>query len=66
MDQHGLKNKDLVPQFGTDSAVSMFLSAQRRLTIAQIQAPSARFHLLTDLFLGVQPAARRGYSGVAR
>jgi HTH-type transcriptional regulator / antitoxin HigA len=32
MDQQGLKNKDLVPQFGTDSAVSMFLSGQRRLT----------------------------------
>ncbi len=53
MDQHGLKNKDLVPEFGTDSAVSMFLSGQRRLTIPQIQALSARFRLSTDVFIGV-------------
>ena len=53
MDQHGLKNKDLVAEFGTDSAVSMFLSGKRRLTIPQIQALSARFRLSTDLFIGV-------------
>jgi HTH-type transcriptional regulator/antitoxin HigA len=53
MDQHSLKNKDLVSQFGTDSAVSMFLSGQRRLTVSQIQALSARFHLSTDVFIGV-------------
>jgi HTH-type transcriptional regulator / antitoxin HigA len=53
MDQHSLKNKDLVPQFGTDSAVSMFLSGQRRLTVPQIQALSARFRLSTDVFIGV-------------
>jgi HTH-type transcriptional regulator/antitoxin HigA len=52
MDQHSLKNKDLVPQFGTDSAVSMFLSGKRRLTVAQIQALSARFRLSADAFLG--------------
>jgi HTH-type transcriptional regulator / antitoxin HigA len=53
MDQHGLKNKDLVSEFGTDSAVSMFLSGQRRLTIQQVQALSARFRLSTDVFIGV-------------
>jgi HTH-type transcriptional regulator/antitoxin HigA len=52
MDQHDLKNKDLVPQFGTDSAVSMFLSGQRRLTVPQIKALSARFRLSADAFMG--------------
>jgi HTH-type transcriptional regulator / antitoxin HigA len=53
MDQQGLKNRDLLPEFGTDSAVSMFLSGRRRLTVQQIQALSARFHLSTDVFVGV-------------
>jgi HTH-type transcriptional regulator/antitoxin HigA len=53
MDQHDLKNKDMVPEFGTNSAVSMFLSGQRRLTVPQIQALSARFRLSTDVFMGL-------------
>jgi HTH-type transcriptional regulator/antitoxin HigA len=52
MDQHDLKNKDLVREFGNESAVSMFLSGQRRLTVQQIQALSARFRLSADAFIG--------------
>ena len=33
MEQQGLKQRDLVPQFGSESAVSMFLAGQRRLTL---------------------------------
>jgi HTH-type transcriptional regulator/antitoxin HigA len=51
MDQHKLAQRDLVPQFGTDSAVSMFLSGQRRLTIDQMVKLSDRFRLPADVFL---------------
>lgn len=49
--QH-LSQRDLIPQFGSESAVSMFLSGQRRLTLAQVRKLSARFHLPADVFIG--------------
>jgi len=52
MEHQGLAQRDLVPQFGTESAVSMFLARQRRLTIKQLRNLSLRFKLPADVFLG--------------
>jgi len=49
--QQNLTQRDLIPQFGTESAVSMFLSGQRNLTLAQVRKLSARFNLPVDLFI---------------
>lgn len=51
IERHGLTQRDLVPQFGSESAVSMFLSGQRKLTIAQVRKLAARFKLPADVFL---------------
>ena len=37
MEQQGLKQRDLVPQFGSESAVSMFLAGQRKPTLEQVR-----------------------------
>lgn len=50
-----LTQRDLIPQFGSESAVSMFLSGQRNLTLGQVKKLSARFKLSTDVFI---PCAR--------
>ncbi len=51
MQQQGLKQRDLIPEFGNESAVSMFLSGQRELTVKQIVGLSQRFHLPAEVFL---------------
>ena len=51
IEKQGLTQRDLVPQFGSESAVSMFLAGQRKLTVTQIRKLAARFHLPADIFL---------------
>jgi HTH-type transcriptional regulator/antitoxin HigA len=51
IDQQNLTQRDLIPQFGSESAVSMFLSGHRNLTIEQVRKLSTRFKLPTDLFI---------------
>jgi len=46
-----LTQRDLIPQFGSESAVSMFLSGQRKLTLDQVRKLSARFKLPADVFI---------------
>jgi HTH-type transcriptional regulator/antitoxin HigA len=50
MDQHGLKQKDLVDVFGTPSIVSEILSGKRDLNKDHIARMSARFHVSPELF----------------
>ncbi len=50
MDQHGLKQKDLVDVFGTPSIVSEVLAGKRELTKDHIKRLSERFHVSPDLF----------------
>lgn len=50
MDQHGLKQKDLVGVFGTPSIVSEVLSGKRELNKDQIKRLSERFHVSPELF----------------
>jgi HTH-type transcriptional regulator/antitoxin HigA len=51
MERQGLTQRDLISQFGTESAVSMFLSGKRKLTLRQVQRLSERFGLPGDVFL---------------
>jgi len=51
IEHQGLTQRDLIPQFGSESAVSMFLSGRRKLTIAQVRKLAARFNLPASLFL---------------
>jgi HTH-type transcriptional regulator/antitoxin HigA len=50
MDQHGLKQKDLVGVFGTPSIVSEVLSGKRDLNKDQINRLSQRFQVSPELF----------------
>jgi HTH-type transcriptional regulator/antitoxin HigA len=50
MEQHGLKQKDLVDIFGTPSIVSEVLNGKRELSKEHIRRLSARFHLSPELF----------------
>ena len=58
IEKGNLRQRDLIPEFGTESAVSMFLSGQRNLTVEQIQKLSARFKLDANVFLPLPAAAK--------
>ena len=58
IEQQNLTQRDLIPQFGSESAVSMFLSGQRNLTIDQVRKLGTRFKLPTDLFIPRGEGAR--------
>jgi HTH-type transcriptional regulator / antitoxin HigA len=50
MEQHQLKQKDLVKVFGTASVVSEVLSGKRELSKEHIRRLSRRFHVSPELF----------------
>ena len=50
MDQHGLKQKDLVDVFGTPSIVSEVLNGKRELNKEHIRRLSDRFGVSPELF----------------
>lgn len=50
MDQHGLKQKDLLDVFGTPSIISEVLNGKRELSKEHIRRLSARFHVSPELF----------------
>ena len=45
MEQNGLSQKDLVPEFGSPSRVSEFLKGERRLSLEQAKRLADRFKL---------------------
>jgi HTH-type transcriptional regulator / antitoxin HigA len=49
--QQNLTQRDLIPQFGSESAVSRFITGQRNLTLEQVRKLSARFKLPADVFI---------------
>jgi len=59
IEQQDLTQRDLIPQFGSESAVSMFMTGQRNLTLEQVRKLSARFKLSADVFI---PRASVTYS----
>lgn len=50
IEQHGLKQKDLVDVFGTPSIVSEVLNGKRELNKDHIRRLSVRFHVSPELF----------------
>ena len=50
MEEHDLKQKDLVDVFGTRSIVSEVLSGKRKLNKGYIERLSQRFHVSPDVF----------------
>jgi HTH-type transcriptional regulator/antitoxin HigA len=57
IEKQGLRQRDLIPQFGSESGVSMFLTGQRKLTVEQVRNLSTRFKLPADIFIGKGEAA---------
>jgi len=55
IEQQHLTQRDLIPQFGSESAVSMFLAGQRKLTLEQVRRLRARFKLPADVFISKGP-----------
>src|SRR5258708_8623978 len=51
LEQQNLTQRDLIPEFGSESAISMFLARQRKLTLEQVRKLSARFKLPADVFI---------------
>lgn len=56
MEQHNLKQVDLVEIFGSKSVVSEVLNGKRPFSKAHIQRVSERFHVSPELFLEPVPA----------
>ena len=50
MEQHGLRQKDLIDVFGAASIVSEVLSGKRELNKDHIKRLSGRFHVSPELF----------------
>ncbi len=51
IEQQHLTQRDLIPQCGSESAVSMFLTGKRKLTLEQMRRLSGRFKLPFDVFI---------------
>ena len=51
IERQGLTQRELTSEFGSESAVSMFLAGQRKLTLEQVRKLSSRFKLPTDVFI---------------
>ena len=62
LEQQNLTQRDLIPQFGSESAVSMFMTGQRNLTLEQVRKLSTRFKLPADVFIpkrSIKQSAKR-------
>lgn len=59
IEQQNLTQRDLIPQFGSESAVSMFMTGQRNLTLEQVRKLSTRFKLPPDVFIPKASATDR-------
>ena len=51
LEQQDLTQRDLIREFGSESAVSMFLAKERKLTLQQVRKLSARSKLPSDVFI---------------
>ena len=57
MEHNGLTQKDLLPEFGAVSTVSLILAGKRRMTREHIARLSARFGISPEAFFGDEQAA---------
>lgn len=51
MEQHGLKQKDLVGIFSSSGTISQVLNGAREISKAQAKALAAKFHVSAELFI---------------
>jgi HTH-type transcriptional regulator/antitoxin HigA len=51
MEQNGLSQTDMIPELGTSSRVSEFLSGKRELSLTQITSLAKRFSLSPTAFI---------------
>ena len=51
IERQDLTQRELTSEFGSESAVSMFLAGQRKLTLEQVRKLSSRFKLPADVFI---------------
>jgi HTH-type transcriptional regulator / antitoxin HigA len=51
LEQQDLTQPDLIPEFGSESAVSRFRAKQRKFTLQQVRKLSARFKLPANVFI---------------
>lgn len=51
IEQHGLTQKDLKPDLGSESLVSLILAGKRNLTVSHIYALAKRFSVPASVFL---------------
>jgi len=58
LEHQNLTQRDLIPEFGSESAVSMFLSGERKLTLDQVRKLSLRFKLSADIFINPSRKSR--------
>jgi HTH-type transcriptional regulator/antitoxin HigA len=68
-EKQNLTQRDLIPQFGSESAVSMFMTGQRNLTLEQVRKLSTRFKLPADVFIpkaSIPDSTNRVVRGQAR
>lgn len=54
IEQHGLSQRDLIPELGAESTVSLVLSGKRQLTKDHIDRLSQRFHVSPSVFFETQ------------
>jgi HTH-type transcriptional regulator/antitoxin HigA len=67
LEKQNLPQRALIPEFGSESAVSMFMTGDRNLTLEQVRKLSERFRLPADIFLSKKkPAIRIGPAKAAR
>jgi HTH-type transcriptional regulator/antitoxin HigA len=52
MERHGLTQRDLCPEIGSESLVSLILSGKRNLTVAHMHALAKRFNVPAAAFMG--------------
>lgn len=56
MERHGMTQRDLVPEIGSASLVSLILAGKRNLTVGHMHALGERFHVPAGVFLGARTA----------
>jgi HTH-type transcriptional regulator / antitoxin HigA len=67
IDKQGLTQRALIPEFGSESAVSMFMTGARNLTLDQVRRLSDRFKVPADIFVPKRkPAVAVGAARAAR
>ena len=58
MDQHRLRQRDLIPVLGSRSRVSEILARKRKLTLRMMRALHAEYHIPLELLIQDYPLAK--------